>query len=100
VGGAAGEHQHQFEIAHFEACSSVTQPISVNQIIPGFTDVTWNKCHGPYENAAPPDPKTPETGGAFCYPRGDRHFGQAPPNIVTAWLGQERPADRGGRGQR
>ena len=48
----------QMETGHFEACSNVTQPLSVNTIpFPGlseFTDVTWNKCHGPYEDAAPP----------------------------------------------
>jgi hypothetical protein len=71
----------EFEIGHFEACSSVSQPFDVP--IPGFTDVSWNKCHGPYENAAPPDSKTNETGDAFCFPKGDKHFGQAPPNIVT-----------------
>jgi len=73
----------QFEIGHFEACSSVSQPISVDQIIPGYTDVTWNKCHGPYEKAAPKGAESTEPGDAFCYPKGDSHFGQAPPNIVT-----------------
>jgi hypothetical protein len=77
----------QFEIGHFEACSRLTQPFSVNTIpfpgLAGFTDVSWNKCHGPYENAAPAGAEKAEPGDAFCYPRGDNHFGQAPPNIVT-----------------
>jgi hypothetical protein len=73
----------QFEIGHFEACSRVTDPISVNEIIPGITDVTWNKCHGPYENSAPPSGEQTEPGDAFCYPKGDTHLGQAPPGIVT-----------------
>jgi hypothetical protein len=77
----------QFETGHFEACTRLTQPFSVNQIpFPGladFTDVSWNKCHGPYENAAPAGAEKTEPGDAFCYPRGDNHFGQAPPNIVT-----------------
>jgi hypothetical protein len=77
----------QFEIGHFEACSRVTQPLSVNTIpFPGlaeFTDVTWNRCHGPYENTTPPAQEKHEPGDAFCYPKGDTHFGQAPPNIVT-----------------
>jgi hypothetical protein len=72
----------QFEIGHFEACSRVTQPISVNTIVAGFTDITWNKCHGPYELTAPSGEKT-EPGDAFCYPQGDTHFGQAQPGIVT-----------------
>jgi hypothetical protein len=77
----------QMETGHFEACSRVTQPLSVNTIpFPGlsqFTDVTWNKCHGPYENAAPPGSEKAEAGDAFCYPKGDNHFHQAAPNIVT-----------------
>jgi hypothetical protein len=73
----------QFEIGHFEACSFLTKPLNVDQIIPGFTDITWNKCHGPYENSAPKGAESTEPGDAFCYPRGDTHFGQAPPNIVT-----------------
>jgi hypothetical protein len=78
----------QFEIGHFEACTNVTQPINVNTI-PGFSfvnDVTWNKCHGPYEDSAPAAAEKTEPGDAFCYPAGDTHFGQAPPNIVTGCL--------------
>jgi hypothetical protein len=65
----------------------VTQPFSVNTLpFPGLnqvTDVTWNRCHGPYENASPAGAEKAEPGSAFCYPKGDKHFGQAPPNIVT-----------------
>jgi hypothetical protein len=73
----------QFEIGHFEACSSLSKPFNVDQLIPGFTDVSWNQCHGPYENAAPAGAEATEPGDAFCYPKGDTHFGKAPPNIVT-----------------
>jgi hypothetical protein len=77
----------QYETGHFEACSRVTQPFSVNTVpFPGladFTDVTWNKCHGPYEDAAPKGSEGSEPGEAFCYQRGDTHFGQADPNLVT-----------------
>jgi hypothetical protein len=77
----------QMETGHFEACSKVTQPLSVNTIpFPGlseFTDVTWNKCHGAYENAAPPGGEAHEPGDGFCYPKGDNHFNQAAPNVVT-----------------
>jgi hypothetical protein len=82
----------QFEIGHFEACASVSQPLNVNTIpFPGLsqiTDVTWNKCHGPYENAAPKGAEKTEPGDAFCFPRGDTHFGLAKgsPNIVTGCL--------------
>jgi hypothetical protein len=75
----------QFEIGHFEACTRVTKPIKVNTI-PGFgfvNDITWTKCFGPYENAGAPDSKTPEVSDALCYPKGDTHFGIAPPNVVT-----------------
>ncbi|MBV9379161.1 MAG: hypothetical protein JOY82_10690 [Streptosporangiaceae bacterium] len=75
----------QYETGHFIACSSVSKPISVNTV-PGYsfvTDITWNKCHGPYENAGSGG-ETNERGDAFCYSKGDTHFGQAPPNIVTA----------------
>ena len=75
----------QFEIGHFEPCTSLTQPLSVSDIIPGFTDITWNLCHGPYEKTAPGGEGT-EPGDAFCYPKGDTHFGQAPPNVVTGCL--------------
>jgi hypothetical protein len=77
----------EMETGHFEACSRVTHPLSVNTIpFPGlsqFTDVTWNRCHGPYENAAPKGSEKSEAGDAFCYPKGDNHFHQAAPNIVT-----------------
>ena len=71
----------QFEIGHFEGCTRLTQPFTFS--IPGFTDKSWNKCHGPYENAGPADSTTPETGDAFCFPKGDTHDGTAPPNVVT-----------------
>jgi hypothetical protein len=73
----------QFEIGHFEACSSLSDPISVDQIVAGLTDITWNKCHGPYENSAPSSGESTEPGDAFCYPAGDTHFGMSGPNIVT-----------------
>jgi hypothetical protein len=74
----------QFEIGHFEACTSLAQPFNVGQVIPGINDTSWNQCNGPYENAGPPDSKTPETGDAFCYPAGDTHGAlNAPPNVVT-----------------
>jgi hypothetical protein len=76
----------QFEIGHFEACTSLAQPFNVNQVIPGFNDPSFNKCFGPYEKAGKPDSKTPEVGDAFCYPKGDTHLGRVPPNMVTGCL--------------
>jgi hypothetical protein len=74
----------QFEIGHFEACTSVTKPFLF--AIPGFKDKIWTKCFGPYENATAPDSKTPEVSDAACFPKGDMHFGQSPPNEVTGCL--------------
>jgi hypothetical protein len=76
----------QFEIGHFQACTALQQPLNVSQFIPGFNDPTWNKCLGPYERTTKPDSKTPETGDAFCYPKGDTHLGRVPPNMVTGCL--------------
>jgi hypothetical protein len=79
----------QFEIGHFEACSTVTNAFPVSDVIPGINDTFWNGCTGPYENAGPPDNTTPETGDAFCYPAGDTHTGyegvgtSVPPNVVS-----------------
>jgi hypothetical protein len=72
----------QFEIGHFEPCTSLTKPLSVSDFISGFTDVTYNRCHGPYENSAP-DGESSEPGDAFCFPKGDDHYGQAAPDTVT-----------------
>ncbi|MBO0730258.1 MAG: hypothetical protein J2P57_13445, partial [Acidimicrobiaceae bacterium] len=78
----------QFEIGHFEPCNSLSKPFSVNLAIAGVTDVTWNQCNGVYEKAAPggDGTKTAEPGDAFCYPKGDTHFGLSPPNTVTGCL--------------
>jgi hypothetical protein len=76
----------EFEIGHFEACKSLSQPFE----IPGFTDIAYNKCAGPYETAGGSEGTEP--GDGLCYPAGDTHFGQAfnsigssapGPNVVT-----------------
>jgi len=76
----------QFEIGHFEPCSSLGQPFNVNKVIPGFNDLSFNKCFGPYERVGTPDSKSPEVGEAFCYPKGDTHLGRVAPNMVTGCL--------------
>jgi hypothetical protein len=86
VGGAAGEHQHSVRDRPLRGLLAPHPAVQRLQVIPGFTDVSWNKCHGPYENAAPAGSEKAEPGDAFCYPRGDTHVGQAPPNIVTGCL--------------
>jgi hypothetical protein len=68
----------EFEIGHFEPCTSVTDP---QQLVLGpFTDTVWTYCHGPYE--AGPEPLREPT-DAPCFPAGDTHGGTAPPNLVT-----------------
>jgi hypothetical protein len=76
----------QFEIGHYEACTSLAKPFNVNTVIPGFSDTTFDKCFGPYEHAGVPDSTTPETGDAFCFPKGDTHQGRSQPNMVSGCL--------------
>lgn len=75
----------EFETGHFETCSRLAQPFSIG-LAAGVTDVTWNKCLGKYEKAAPggDGPNALEAGDALCYPKGDTH-GQlnTAPNLVT-----------------
>ena len=44
----------QFEIGHFEACTSVSDPFTL-PLGPDTSDVLYQKCAGPYEAAARPD---------------------------------------------
>ncbi len=62
----------EFETGHFEACTSLSDPIT-NPLDANDTGGAFNKCHGPYENAGPPDSTTAETGDAMCYAQGDTH---------------------------
>jgi hypothetical protein len=72
----------QFEIGHFEPCSTVTGPATLS--IGSFTDTFWKHCVGAYETTTAPDGgKNPEISDALCYPQGDTHGGLAPPNVVT-----------------
>jgi hypothetical protein len=72
----------QFEIGHFEPCTSVTGPSTFTD--GSFTDRFFNVCHGPYEADAPADtPKSQEPNDSPCYRRGDTHGGTVPPNQVT-----------------
>jgi hypothetical protein len=70
----------EYEIGHFEACTSLSQPATFTSGT--FTDTYYKKCSGPYETA-------PDSGGTFepndapCYPKGDTHGGTAAPNLVS-----------------
>jgi hypothetical protein len=72
----------EFEIGHFEPCTTLTGKSSLQN--GPTTDTFFNVCHGPYESDAPPDtPKSQEPNDSPCYPRGDTHGGTVPPNQVT-----------------
>jgi hypothetical protein len=70
----------QFEIGHFEPCTTVSGAATVTTGT--FTDTYYKHCHGPYE-------PTHDTAKAFeaddspCYRAGDDHHDTAPPNLVT-----------------
>ncbi len=69
----------EFEIGHFEPCTSVTD--SAPFTMGGLTDTFWTRCHGPYE--AGTENADLEPNDAPCYPTGDTHGGTAAPNLVT-----------------
>jgi hypothetical protein len=72
----------QFEIGHFEPCTTVTgrSTLTAGPIV----DTYFNVCHGAYEADSPPDPaSTAEPNDSPCYRKGDTHGGIAPPNEVT-----------------
>ncbi|HZU40848.1 MAG TPA: hypothetical protein VE992_07335, partial [Solirubrobacteraceae bacterium] len=63
----------QFEIGHFEPCSSVSNP-AVNNLFGQAVDTFWQNCSGPYESTTQADGGgNPEISDAFCYPAGDTH---------------------------
>ncbi len=76
----------EYEIGHFEPCSSVTGPATIP--LGTVTDTYYQLCHGAYENAGPPDTGSTsvEPTDAPCYKAGDTHGGLAPPNEVTGCL--------------
>jgi hypothetical protein len=78
----------EFETGHWEACTSLSEPIT-DPIDPADTSQDYNECHGPYENAGPPDTGSAELGDAQCFYKGDTHAGfdgpgsSTPPNEAT-----------------
>lgn len=66
---------NQFEIGHFEPCTSLSGRV-------GGPDPFFKDCHGPYESTA--DKGSPfEPDDSPCYPKGDTHKGTAAPDEVT-----------------
>ena len=70
---------NEFEIGHFEPCTSLTGPATYTN--GSFTDTYWNNCDGPYETSSE-DPNL-EPDDSPCYPFGDTHGGTTAPNLVT-----------------
>src|SRR5580700_12199109 len=70
----------EYEIGHWEACTTVTGPATFTA--GSFKDTYYKNCHGPYETS-------PDTGKAFepndspCFKKGDTHGGTVAPNLVT-----------------
>jgi len=69
----------EFEIGHFEPCTSVTGKSTVT--IGSFTDTYFTNCDGPYESTAENPALEPDD--SPCFRAGDTHGGTAPPNLVT-----------------
>jgi hypothetical protein len=63
----------EFETGHWEPCTTITDPTTFNLYGTSITDTYYNYCHGPYENAGPPDSGTSEVSDAYCFPAGDTH---------------------------
>jgi hypothetical protein len=83
----AADVSTEFETGHFEACTSLTDP-ATDELGPDLSDTYWSRCHGPYEETAPPDGGTnPEISDAYCYPAGDTHGSlQTDPDQITGCL--------------
>jgi hypothetical protein len=71
---------NQYEIGHFEPCTSVSGPQTFTT--GSFTDTYYTTCSGPYESAADTS-ATYEPDDSPCYKAGDTHGGTAAPNVVT-----------------
>jgi len=72
----------EYEVGHFEACTSVTQ--SATTMVGNVKDTFFKQCHGPYESVKDSGENN-EPDDAPCYKFGDTHNGLARgnPNLVT-----------------
>jgi hypothetical protein len=73
----------EFETGHFEACTSLSQPL------PNFLDGldtggNFGQCNGPYESSTVADSTTPETSDTMCYLKGDTHPNYDGPGTSTS----------------
>ena len=69
----------EYEVGHFEPCTSLTGPDT------STGDLFFDNCVGPYEASGEDQTVNPdlEPNDAPCYPFGDTHGGTAAPNLVT-----------------
>jgi hypothetical protein len=71
---------NQFEIGHFEPCTSVSGKGTVP--LGKVNDVFYKRCAGPYETAKDTAARF-EPDDSPCFRAGDTHGGLAAPNLVT-----------------
>ena len=69
----------QFEVGHFEPCTSVVGSAVFTE--GSFSDTYYQTCRGPYDTVTE-DPNL-EPDDAPCFNFGDTHGGTAAPNLVT-----------------
>ncbi len=72
----------QYEIGHFEPCTSVSGKATVS-LAAHVTDTYYKHCSGPYEPVRDTAKAGLEPNDAPCYKFGDTHGGLAAPNLVT-----------------
>jgi hypothetical protein len=70
----------EYEIGHWEACTSVTGRATYQ--VGSFSDTYYRQCHGPYETDADGSEYF-EPNDSPCYKAGDTHNGTTAPNLVT-----------------
>ncbi|MHB2022455.1 MAG: hypothetical protein ACYCO3_03865 [Mycobacteriales bacterium] len=79
----------EYEIGHFEPCTTVTGQSTV-ALSSTVSDTYWKNCQGPYEtstgSAGDGSHVNSETSDAPCFPAGDTHGGLAAPNEVSGCL--------------
>ena len=80
----------QFEVGHFEPCTSVVGSAVFTE--GNFSDTYYQYCRGPYD-AVQEDPAI-EPDDAPCYTFGDTHGGTAAPNLVTGCVRQHAQRQR------
>jgi hypothetical protein len=78
-GPGAYDVNTEYEIGHFEACTTITGQGTITE--GSFSDTYAKFCHGPYE--ANKENKNLEPSDAPCYAAGDTHGGISAPDLVT-----------------